>query len=64
MKHETICPAPGRTTSFVKSSAKRDNNQEKETVKKQASLTDMISRDQAMKAEFFWAREVPKCKYS
>ena len=51
MKHETRCPAPGRTTSFVKSSAKRDNNQEKETVKKQASLTDMISRDQAIKAE-------------
>lgn len=51
MKHETRCPTPGRTTSFVKSSAKRDNNQEKETVKKQASLTDMISRDQAIKAE-------------
>ena len=49
-KHGGRFPVPGRAIGFNKSSEK-DNNQEKETVQKQASLTDMISRDQTIKAE-------------
>ena len=43
-KHGARCQVRDRTIGFNKSSDK-DNNQEKETVQKQASLTDMISRD-------------------
>ena len=34
------------------------NNWGKETVKKRACLTDMLSRDQAVKEEIAWALEI------